>query len=91
MERVGLHTMTYLREPARVSTVKLADGVYETIVMWDDGEEIESPVRTATLEDARALHNETMRRWNDRLYEGSIDKLLGFANLGQFVKPVKMC
>lgn len=91
MERIGLHTMRYLQEPARVSTVKLDDGVYETIVMWDDGEEIEPPARTETLDEARALHNETMRRWNDKLYDGSIDKLLGFGNVWQFVKPIVMC
>ena len=91
MERIALHTMHYLQHPARVSTVKLCDGLYETIVMWDDGEEIEPPERTATMEEARELHDATMRRWNDRLYDGSIDKLLGVANLGQFVKPVSMC
>lgn len=91
MERIGLHTMCYLQHPARVSTVKLDDGLYETIVMWDDGEEIEAPVRTSTLEDAREAHNDAMMRWNDRLYGGSIDKPLGVANMGQFVKSVVMC
>lgn len=90
MERIGLHKMVYLREPAIISTVKLGEGLYETIVMWGDGEDVEC-TRTRTLEDARRTHNETMRRWNDKLYEGSIDKCLGFPNLGQFVKPVVMC
>lgn len=90
MERIALHTMYYYQEKAIISTVKIY-GYYETMVMYErDGEEIES-IRTYSLEDAKATHNRLVNEYNDRIYEGSINKLLGAVNFGQFVKTVKAC
>ena len=90
MERIAMHTMYYYQEKAVISTVKIY-GYYETMVMYErDGEEIES-VRTYSLEDAKATHNRLVNEYNDRIYEGSINKLLGAVNYGQFVKTVKAC
>ena len=90
MERIALHTMYYYQEKAVISTVKIY-GYYETMVMWvKDGEEIES-VRTYSLEEAKKTHNELVNKYNDMIYEGSINKLLGAVNYGQFVKTVKAC
>lgn len=88
--RIALHTFIFCNAPARISTVQLADNLYETMVMFDDGDELEV-IQTETLAEARKTHNEVMHRWNDRLYEGSIAKLLGAANYGQFVTPVVTC
>ena len=90
MTRIALHTFTFCNAPARISTVQLYADLFETMVMFDDGEEIEV-FETSTLEAARKTHNEVMHRWNDRLYEGSTAKLLGAANFGQFVTPVVTC
>lgn len=89
-KRIGLHQMVYCNQPAIISTVQLSEHSFETMVMFNDGEEIES-FRTTTLEAAKAQHNETMRHWNDRLYEGSTARFLGVQNLGQFVKTVVAC
>jgi len=88
--RIGLHTFTIYNTPARVSTVKLTDTEYESMVMYDDGEEIES-VTTYSLEKAKATHNRLVNKYNDLVYEGSIDKLLGADNYGQFVTAVITC
>ena len=88
--RIGLHTFTIYNTPARVSTVKLTDTEYETMVMFDDGEEIES-VTTHTLAEAKKTHNKLMNKYNDLVYEGSIEKLLGADNYGQFVHTVIAC
>lgn len=90
MTRIALHTFTFCNHPARISTVQLYADLFETMVMFDDGDEIEV-FETSTIEDARKTHNEVMHRWNDRLYDGSTAKLLGVANLGQFVTPVVTC
>lgn len=90
MERIALHTMYYYQEKAIISTVKIY-GYYETMVMYErDGEEIES-IRTYSLDEAKATHNRLVNEYNDRIYEGSINKLLGAVNYGQFVKTVKAC
>lgn len=88
-ERIALHEMVYLSTNAMISTVRLFDG-YETIVMFEDGEPIEM-YRTASLEEAKATHNKLVHSWNDKLYEGSTEKLLGALNYGQFVKCIKAC
>lgn len=90
MKQIALHTFHYCNTAARISTVQFSEDSYETMVMFDDGDELEC-IRTNTAKDARRTHNEVMRRWNDRLYEGSIAKVLGAANLGQFVHPVITC
>lgn len=77
MERIALHRMEYLGEPARVSTVRLGAGVYETLVMWDDGEEIEPPARTRDEWEALSLHMDAVERWRTRLFQGSIMQLAG--------------
>lgn len=90
MKRIGLHTCRINNAPARISTIQLCADEFETMVMFDYGEEIEC-FRTTNIEDARKMHNKVMRRWNDRLYEASIAKVLGFENYGQFVHPVVKC
>ena len=90
MNRIALHTFVFCNAPARISTVEIFAGLFETMVMFDDGDELEVH-RTTTLEDARRIHNEVMHRWNDRIYEGSTAKLLGAPNYGQFVTAVVTC
>ena len=41
MERIALHTFYIYNEPAMISTVNMF-GTYETMVMMDDGDELES-------------------------------------------------
>ncbi len=89
MERIALHTMTYHNHEAMISTVKVF-GAYETMVMYADGEEIET-VTTSTETEARAAPNRLMHTYNDLIYAGSIAQLLGVPNLGQFVRTVKAC
>lgn len=60
------------------------------IMYEEDGEELEC-VKSNTLEEARKTHNRIMHKYNDLIYDGSIEKCLGFANIGQFVKTVKAC
>lgn len=88
--KIGEHKMRYCGAPAMISTVELSETVFETMVMFEDGEEIES-FRTNNEFDARKKHNETVQKWNDIIYSGSIERHLGFGNWGQFVKPIKMC
>ena len=88
-ERIALHTMVIYNTKAMISTVKIF-GEYETMVMFEDGDEIESRT-SATFEEARKAHNELVRKYNDKIYEGSTAKLLGAVNLGQFVHTVKAC
>lgn len=89
IERIALHTTYYLNTLVYISTVKMY-GKYETMVMFEDGDELES-FTSSTLEEARKTHNDTVNRWNDKIYEGSTAKLLGAPNLGQFVKTHKAC
>lgn len=88
-ERIALHEMVWLNTNAIISTVKLF-GRYETMVMFEDGDEIES-YQSETLEEAKKTHNRLVHSWNDKLYEGSTEKLLGALNYGQFVKCIKAC
>ena len=88
--RIALHTFTFCNTPARISTVEIFPGEYETMVMFDDGDEIEV-FTTYTFEDARHTHNDAVNRWNDRIYDGSTQKLLGVKNHGQFVTTVVAC
>ena len=90
MTHIGLHTFVFCNSHARISTVQMGRDLYETMVMFDDGDELEVR-RTSTIEDARRTHNEVMHRWNDRVYEGSTAKLLGAPNYGQFVNAVVTC
>lgn len=90
LNRIGLHTFVFCNAPARISTIQLGKDLYETMVLFDDGDELECH-HTHTLEDARRTHNEVMHRWNDRIYEGSTARLLGAPNLGQFVTAVVTC
>lgn len=90
IKRIGLHTFHAFNQKIMISTVQLGAALYETMVLFHDGEELECH-RTRTLADAKAMHNSVMRRWNDRLYEGSVAKAIGFSNIGQFVHPVVMC
>ena len=87
--RIALHTMVIYNTPAIISTVELF-GEYETMVMFEDGDELEC-IRTKNLEDAKETHNRLVREYNDKIYEGSIAKLIGALNYGQFVKTVKAC
>lgn len=88
-EQVAKHNFRWLDTPATISTVKIY-GEYETMVMFEDGEEIES-FTTYTLEDARKKHNETMRKWTVKSFEGTTADLLGVPNYGQFMHTIKAC
>lgn len=88
-ERIALHTMYLYDTKAMISTVKVL-GRYETMVMFYDGDELEC-IKSQTLEDAKRTHNELVRKYNDKIYEGSTAKLLGAVNLGQFVHTVVAC
>ena len=87
MRRVARHEMEYLAEPAVISTVELCEGLFETIVMWEDGEEIEPSVRTRNEAEACVLHMETVERWRGKLFDGSIAKLVGGTDRSVFVTP----
>lgn len=90
-KRIGLAKMTMHNKKVMVSTVEISKNQYETIVMYEnDGEEIEL-IRTKDLETAKQTHNRLMNKYNDIIYEGSINKLLGFDNYGQFVTPIVAC
>lgn len=89
MEVIAKHTFYFCCHPAMVSTVELF-GKFETMVMYDDGEEIESAV-SATLEEARKTHNALVRKYNNLIYADSFQRLIGEMNYGQFVTLVKTC
>lgn len=90
-KRIGLAKMTMHNRKVMVSTVEISENQYETIVMYEnDGEELEL-IRTKDLETAKRTHNKLMNKYNDIIYEGSINKLLGFDNYGQFVTPIVAC
>ncbi len=93
MERIALHTFYIYGEPAMISTVNMF-GTYETIVMMEDGDELEM-YRTKDIEEAKATHKKLVNKYNDRLYEGSIRgqllKAIGEPNIGQMVKCIKAC
>lgn len=90
MKRIALHKMNIFKANAIISTVQIAENEFETMIMFDDGEEIEC-FTTQTLEQAKEKHNETVSKWNDKIYDGSINKDLGFENYGKFVIPVVTC
>lgn len=90
MKRIALHTFHFCESPAMVSTIQLCTNLFETMVMYYDGEEIEC-IRTHTLQEAKKTHNRLMNKYNDLCYEGSTAKLLGAANLGQFMHTVQSC
>lgn len=90
MKRIALHKMNIFKANAIISTVQLSESEFETMVMFDYGEEIEC-FTTHTLNDAKTKHNTTVNKWNDKIYNGSIEKNLGFENYGQFVTPVITC
>ena len=88
MERIALHKFPYLQDPAIISTVKLG-GFYETMVMWEDGEEIEPPVRTRDEAEACVLHLELVEKWREKLFEGSIAKLVGWTDASVLVRAAE--
>lgn len=88
--RIALHTFWFCNHKAMISTVQLEADLYETMVMYEDGDELDC-IFSHTLADAKKTHNEVMNRWNDRAYDGSTAKLLGVPNLGQFVTPIVTC
>ena len=90
LKRIGLHKFVWLNTKAIISTVQLSDNEFETMVMFEDGDEIEC-VHTNSAKDAAKKHNELMNKWNDKVYEGSTQKLLGVPNYGQFVDTVVAC
>ena len=90
MTRIGLHIFVIHNIPAIISTVEIFPGEFETMVMYEDGDELEC-IRTNSRKAACKAHNEAVQCWNDRVYEGSTAKLLGAANLGQFVTAVVTC
>lgn len=84
MKRIAKHTFRIHNTMAMVSTVQIY-GEYETMVMYEDGEELESYINQ-TYEEATACHNRLVNKYNDRLYESSLKKYFGVPNLGQFVE-----
>ncbi len=74
-KQIVLNKFTFCNTPAIISTVKIF-GEYETMVMYNDGEEIESFI-SSTQEEARQTHKETVKRWNDRMQYGTFNKCLG--------------
>lgn len=90
MKRIALHTARIYNTNAYISTVQLSDHEFETMVLLEDGTDLEN-ITTSSLDEAKRTHNEIMNKWNDKIYEESIDKCLGFANLGQYVKTVVAC
>lgn len=88
MKRIGLHRLKIYKAVYDISTVETPDGIFETLV-WHpkSGKELEQK-RYATEEEAMKGHIEIMRKWQDIAYDGSIDKVLGYENVGQFVEPV---
>lgn len=86
MRRVARHEMEYLAEPAVISTVELREGLFETVAMWTDGEEIEPPVRTRDEAEAVATHMELVEKWREKLFEGSIAKLVGGTDASVLVR-----
>ena len=87
MRKVMRHRMEYLAEPAVISTVELRGGLFETMVMWMDGEEIEPHVRTRDEAEAVAAHMELVEKWREKLFEGSIAKMVGGTDRSGFVMP----
>ena len=90
MKRIGLHTFTIHNTAARISTIQITENEFETMVMYDDGDEIEC-ITTHTLAEAKKTHNKLMNKYNDIVYNGSTAKLLGVENYGQFVHTVVAC
>lgn len=89
-KRIALHTFVIHRQKAMISTVQLCENLFETMVMFSiSGEELES-VQTHTLDEARKTHSEIVRRYDDMLYNDSIDKCLGFPKR-QYITPVVTC
>ena len=90
-ERVGLAKMVVFGKAVMLSTVKLSDDCFETIVIFEqDGEELEL-IRTHDIEKAKKAHNYLLNKYNDLIYENSIDKLIGADNYGQYVTAVVAC
>lgn len=90
MKKIALHTTVYCNTTTIISTVQLTSDIFETMVLFEDGTELEC-IRTNTLEDAKKTHNRVMNEWNDKVYNGGIAKLLGVPNVGQFVKTEIAC
>ena len=78
---------TYLNEKLIIDTTYLFQSYYETMVMFEDGEEIDSH-RFDDFGDAITKHMELVKFWNDKIYNGSTAKLLGVENKGQFMKEI---
>ena len=89
MKRIALHKMFIYNHNAVISTVQLGN-TFETMVMFDDGDELDC-IRTESLDEAKTVHNKLVHKYNDMIYDGSIQKHLGVANVGQFVKTVVAC
>ena len=78
-KRIALNTFSFCNTKTLISTVEIF-GEYETMVMFEDGEELES-FTSSTEEEARATHKETVERWNKRLAGDSLNKCLGIPNI----------
>lgn len=88
MKMIGLHSLKIYKAVYDISTVETPDGLFETLV-WHrkSGKELDCK-RYANEEEAARGHVEIVRKWQDIAYDSSIDKVLGFPNVGQFVAPV---
>ena len=76
MTNIIKHKMYIHGQLAYISTV-VVYGKYETMVLYEsDGEEIESYLSN-NLQDALKIHKELDYKYEEELYENSLDKCLG--------------
>lgn len=85
-EKIARHVLHAFNSQVIISTVKLAEGLFETIVMFDDGEELDC-VHAHTREDACTLHENAVLHWTSIIYDGSIDKCIGIGSPMESIKP----
>ena len=85
-EKIARHVLHAFNSLVIISTVKLAEDLFETIVMFDDGEELDC-VHAHTREAACRLHESTVLRWMSTIYDGSIDKCLGIGSPMASINP----
>ena len=86
MKKIRKHEMKIYNTKAMISTAEIF-GEYETMVMFEDGDELEC-YTSDTLEEALKIHDELVTKYNNDIYERSTAKLLGAKNNGQFVIQV---
>lgn len=66
MNRLWHNEMTYQGRKIIIDTSQ-ADGKWETIVMYSNGNELENPIRESDKNTATENHFETVRRWREKV------------------------